>query len=134
MFESTFEKCLIQLSVELIQPDIPCHSMNHTQHRIESALPRVETNIFQKLIQTSENIWIWGLFFFQCIYTRFIYSHFAYITHVYSHCIIAPCLQYKKARKKRRPRPRIYNSVREFKRAHNSLKYNQPMADKIKEP
>ena len=30
MFESNFEKCLIQLSVELIQPDIPCNSMNQT--------------------------------------------------------------------------------------------------------
>ena len=69
MFESTFEKCSIQLSVEPIQPDIPRNSMNHTSYRVESALPRVESNLFRKLIQTSENIWIWGLFFFQCIYT-----------------------------------------------------------------
>ena len=66
MFELTFEKCLIQLSLEMIQPDNPCTSMNHTQYRVESALPRVESNICRKLIQTSENIWIWGLFFFQC--------------------------------------------------------------------
>ena len=54
------------LGLELIQPDIPCNSMNHTQYRVELALPRVESKIFRKLIQTSENIWIWGLFFFQC--------------------------------------------------------------------
>ena len=66
MFESTMEKCSIQLSVELIQPDIPSNSINHMQYRIESALPRVESNIFRKLIQTLENICIWRLFFFQC--------------------------------------------------------------------
>ena len=43
ILESTFEKCLIQLSVELIQPNNPCNSMNHTQYRVESALPRVES-------------------------------------------------------------------------------------------
>ena len=52
MFESTFEKILIQLSVEQIQPDISCNSMNNTQYRVESALLRVESNIFRKLIQT----------------------------------------------------------------------------------
>ena len=36
------------------------------EYRVELALPRVESNIFWKLIQTSENIWIWDLFFFQC--------------------------------------------------------------------
>ena len=66
MFESTFEKCLIQLCVELIQLDIVYDSLNYTEYRVESALPRVESNIFRKLIQISENIWIWGLFFFQC--------------------------------------------------------------------
>ena len=69
VFESSFEKCLIQLSVlELIQIDIVYDSLNYAKYRVESALiPRVESNIFRKLIQTSENIWIWGLFFFQCI-------------------------------------------------------------------
>ena len=71
MFQSTFEKCLIQLSVELIQLDIVYDSLNYTEYRVESALPRVESNIFRKLIQTSENMWIWGLFFFQCTYCNF---------------------------------------------------------------
>ena len=66
IFESTFEKGLMQLSVELIQLDIVYDSLNYTEYRVKSALPRVESNIFRKLIQTSENIWIWGLFFFQC--------------------------------------------------------------------
>ena len=64
MFESTFEKCLIQLSVELIQLDIVYDSLNYTECWVESALPRVKSKIFRKLIQTSENIWIWGLFSF----------------------------------------------------------------------
>ena len=68
MFESTFEKCLIQLSVELIQLKIVYDSLNYSEYRVESALPRVESNLFRKLIQTSENIWISGLFFFQCTY------------------------------------------------------------------
>ena len=41
MFESTFEKCLIQLSVELIQFDIVYYTLNYTDYRVESALPRV---------------------------------------------------------------------------------------------
>ena len=40
--------------------------LNYSQYRLESALSRVESNILWKLIQTSQNIWIWGLFFFQC--------------------------------------------------------------------
>ena len=63
MFESALEKCLIQLSVELIQLDISCNSMNHTQYRVES-------NIFRKLIQTSENIWIWVCISFSVFMSR----------------------------------------------------------------
>ena len=68
MFESTFEKYLIQLSVELILPDIPCNLMNHTQYRVELALPIVASNLFRKLIQISENIWMGSVFL--SVYSR----------------------------------------------------------------
>ena len=32
------------------------------------SVPRVESNIFRKLIQISKNIWICGLFFFRVFY------------------------------------------------------------------
>ena len=62
MFETTFEKCLIQLSVELIQLDIVHDdSLNYTEYRVESALPRVESNIGKYLD-------LWSIFLSVYIY------------------------------------------------------------------
>ena len=45
MFESTFEKCLIQFSVELIQFDIAYDSLNYTENLLEISVKLTETEL-----------------------------------------------------------------------------------------
>ena len=49
MFESTFEKCLIQPSIELIQLDIVYDSLDYTEYRVESALTESWIKHFSKV-------------------------------------------------------------------------------------